>query len=91
MPGNIPGTAPGNIPGITAGGVTQTREVQAGHGTFGLQHDLDVTIGLGATCSIDSIEIVWPDAAGTTNRWTDVRANYRLVARQAEGLAYVVP
>jgi hypothetical protein len=76
---------------VTAGGVTQTREVQAGHGHFGVQHDLDVTVGLGASCSIDVLEIRWPDPAGTVERFESVPANYRIVARQGEGLEYLVP
>jgi len=82
-------SAIGALVRVTAGGVTQTREVQAGHGHFGLQHDLDVTIGLGSTCQIDSIEVLWPDAAGTTERFENVRANYRITVRQGEPLAYI--
>jgi hypothetical protein len=84
-------SAVGALVKVTAGGVTQTREVQAGHGHFGVQHDLDVTVGLGASCSIDVLEIRWPDAAGTVERFESVPANYRIVARQGEGLEYLVP
>jgi hypothetical protein len=82
-------SAIGAVVRVTAGGVVRTREVQGGYGHFGMQHDLDVTIGLGATCAIDTLEVRWPDAAGTLERFDDVRANYRLVIRQGEGLRYL--
>ncbi len=82
-------SAIGAIVRVSAGGVTRTREVEGPHGHFGVENDLDVTIGLGATCAIDSIEVRWPDAAGTVETFADVRANYRLVIRQDAGLSYV--
>ncbi len=82
-------SAVGAIVRVTAGGVTQTREVQAGYGHFGMQHDMDVTVGLGGTCAIDSVEVRWPDAAGTTETFEGVRANYRVVIRQNDGLRYL--
>jgi len=81
-------SAVGALVRVEAGGGTRTREVQAGYGHFGLQRDLDVTVGLGETCAIDAIEVRWPDADGTVERFEDVRANYRLVIRQGEGLTY---
>jgi len=83
-------SAIGALVRVTANGVTQTREVQGGHGTFGLQHDLDVTVGLGAACTIDRIEVIWPDAAGTTQVFENVPANYRMRVRQGEWPEYVV-
>jgi hypothetical protein len=81
-------SAIGALVKVVAGGVTQTREVQGGYGHFGLQHDLDVTVGLGASCAIDSIEVTWPNAQRTVERFENVRANYRLIVREGEGLAY---
>ncbi len=82
-------SAVGALVKVTAGGVTRTREVQAGQGHFGLQHDLDVTIGLGDACTIDRVEIIWPDTSGSVDTFDDVMANYRLVVRQGAGLEYV--
>lgn len=82
-------SAIGAIVRVTAGGVTRTREVQSGYGHFGVQNDMDVTIGLGDACAIDELEIRWPDAMGTVERFTNVRARYRVVARQGSGLEYV--
>jgi hypothetical protein len=81
-------SAIGAIVRVTAGGVTRTRVVQGGYGHFGMQHDLDVTVGLGEACAIDSIEVLWPDAQRTMDRFEDVRASYRIVIRQGEGLSY---
>jgi len=81
----------GAIVRVTAGGVTRTREVQGGYGHFGMQHDMAVTIGLGQSCTIDALEVRWPDAAGSVQRFEDVRANYRLVIRQGVGLEYLAP
>ncbi|MEZ4409853.1 MAG: CRTAC1 family protein [Polyangiales bacterium] len=72
---------------VTAGGVTQTREVQGNWGLAGVGAELTVHFGLGASCAIDRVEVRWPDAAGTTETFTDVRANYRVELRQGEGRA----
>jgi hypothetical protein len=44
---------------LTAGGVTQLREVRAGSSYLG-QHDLRVHVGLGSAARIDRLEIRWP-------------------------------
>jgi hypothetical protein len=44
---------------LTAGGVTQVREVRAGSSYLG-QHDLRVHVGLGTASRIDRLEIRWP-------------------------------
>ena len=63
--------------------------MQGGYGVTGQQHDLDVTIGLGEACMIDEIEVRWPDAARTVERFHDVPARYRVSIRQGHGLRYV--
>lgn len=60
---------------VTAGGVTQTREVSGGYGHEGIQHELALTFGLGGLCEVDRVEVRWPDAAGTTEVWTGLSAN----------------
>ncbi|TVR03876.1 MAG: CRTAC1 family protein [Deltaproteobacteria bacterium] len=67
---------------VTAGDVTQTREVGGGHGHYGIQHDLVLHFGLGEACEAD-IEIRWPDASLTTERIT-VPAGHRYHVRQGE-------
>ena len=81
-------SAIGAIVRVTSGDVTQTREVGGGYGHFGMQHGLDVHVGVGAACTIDRIEVRWPDAAGTTETFTDVRARYRIAIAQGAGLSY---
>ena len=70
---------------VTAGGVTQTREVQNTWGLAGLSTELVAHVGLGANCRIERLEVRWPDAEGTTETFTDIPANYRLEVRQGEG------
>ena len=49
----------------TADGITQTREVDGGHGHYGTQRDLVLHVGLGEHCGA-SVSVRWPDAALTT-------------------------
>lgn len=47
---------------VTAGGVTQMRELYAGGGHFGGQQPLVQNIGIGTNEKIDRIEVRWPHA-----------------------------
>jgi len=68
---------------VTAGGVTQTQEVDGGHGQGGTQRDPTLHFGLGKSCDA-TVEVRWPDAAGTIEtyqlvaghryRWTQGKA-----------------
>jgi hypothetical protein len=69
---------------VTAGGRTQTLSVKGGQGLSNVQSDLVLTFGLGAACAIDTLEVRWPDAAGTVTTFEGVRANYLLVIREGE-------
>lgn len=69
---------------VTAGGITQTTELSGTFGRGGSARDLVVHVGLGDACTIDRIEIRWPDAAGSISVFTDVVANARYQARQGE-------
>ena len=74
---------------ITAGGVTQIREVQGGHSHEAVQNGYVLTFGLGASCAIDELSVRWPDAAATVQTWKDVRANYRLeLTEGTDGIKY---
>lgn len=70
---------------VEAGGVRQLREVDGGHGHFGLQNGLSVHFGLGASCEIDKLEVEWPDKARSRSLFTNVRANYPIEIDQATG------
>lgn len=65
-----------------------TREVQGGHGHFGMQHDLVVDIGLGSRCSAD-VTVRWPNAAHTEQTFTHLtpKTRWRLVEGQADPVA----
>jgi hypothetical protein len=67
---------------VTAGGVTQTQERSAGYGHFGAQNDPALHFGLGAACDAE-VEIRWPDAALTTERYR-LAAGYRYHVRQGQ-------
>jgi enediyne biosynthesis protein E4 len=74
----------------TAGGKTQLRELQGGHGHFGLEHDLVLQFGLDASCEVSKLEVRWPDSKNTKMIFTDVRANYLVEIDQKTGtLRYV--
>jgi hypothetical protein len=61
---------------VVSGGVRQVQEVSGGYGHFGVQNDTMLTFGLGATCTIDSIEVRWPNATNTVQKLAGVVANY---------------
>lgn len=64
---------------VTAGGFTQTREVDGGHGHFGTQEERVLHFGLGAACAAE-VRVRWPDAKGTEETWVlGGGARYRLV------------
>lgn len=64
--------------------VTHMQELGGGYGHFGLQQGLDLFFGLGPACQIEAVEVRWPDAAGTTEIWTHVRANQLVELRQGD-------
>ncbi len=74
---------------VTAGGVTQTQEVDGGHGHFGSQNDRVLHFGLGGACTAE-VAVRWPDAAGATERFA-VPAGYRIYKRQGEPALVLAP
>jgi hypothetical protein len=72
--GAINGAAIGARVRVTAGGITQTREVGGGYG-HSAQDDVTVHVGLGTACEA-TVEIRWPDAALTTETYT-LQAGHR--------------
>lgn len=75
-------SAIGALVKVTAGGKTQMQEISGGHSSSTTQNELPLTFGLGATCTIDKIEVRWLDAKGTVQTWTNVRSNYRVRLRE---------
>lgn len=69
---------------VVAGGVRQVQEVSGGYGHFGMQHDTVLTFGLGAACTIDAIEIRWPNKELTVQKLTGVVPNYLVDVTEGE-------
>lgn len=68
---------------VTAGGVTQARQVQGGGGQWGHQDDLLVHVGVGAETTAE-VTVTWPDAARTQQTFSiDTGARYRVVQGDA--------
>jgi hypothetical protein len=67
---------------VTAGGRTQTQYVSGGYGHSNVQADLVLTFGLGSSCSVDSVEVRWPDGANTVSTYANVSANYTATVTQ---------
>lgn len=75
LPGKSNGAAIGARVEVTAGGVTQTREVDAGSGHMGPQAPLALTFGLGSAAIVDRIQIRWPSQERAVSELTDVPAD----------------
>jgi hypothetical protein len=67
---------------VTAGGVTQTQDVDGGHGHYGNQDDLVLTFGLGPACEAD-VTIRWPDADLSEQSFT-LGGGYRYQVTQGQ-------
>ncbi len=67
---------------VTAGELTQTREVDGGHGRFAMQRDRVSHLGLGDACQAQ-VTVRWPDASLTTQTFT-VAGNARYHVVQGE-------
>jgi len=70
---------------VTAGGVTQTREIQGNWGLAGVGTELVAHFGLGANCQVERLEVRWPDGETSVETVRNVVANYRVEVRQGEG------
>ena len=70
---------------VTAGGVTQTREIFGGGGHVGQQHDFRQIIGLGQAGTIDRLEIRWGGKAKRVTVLENVKADQFLRISEADG------
>jgi hypothetical protein len=70
---------------VKAGAVTQTRDVEGGHGHYGAQDDLVLLFGLGEACEAD-VTVRWPNAALTTESF-HLPAGHRFVLEQGKAAA----
>lgn len=76
---------------VKAGDLIQYKELQGGYGHFGLQNDLILHFGLGDYCTVDEIEIIWPDKNRSIQKLNNIYANYLIEIRQDEGFKYLTP
>ncbi|MBN1334666.1 MAG: CRTAC1 family protein [Deltaproteobacteria bacterium] len=73
---------------VTAGSDLYVREHVGPHGLGIQQHDGVEIIGVGTHCTVDRVEVRWPDAEQSVSIFEDVRANYVLHIHQDRGLTY---
>lgn len=66
---------------ITAGGVTQIRDVSGGQ-SYLCQPSLEVEFGLGGVVVVDEVAVSWP--SGIVDRYIDVHSNGTLIATEGE-------
>lgn len=76
---------------VAAGQHRQMREVQGGLGHAGHHDDTDCRFGVGRATRVDLIEVRWPAATGTTQRFTDVPANRFYELRRGAALEPLSP
>ncbi|MCO4763805.1 MAG: CRTAC1 family protein, partial [Myxococcales bacterium] len=67
---------------VTAGGVTQTQEVDGGHGHYNTQRDKLLHFGLGKDCTA-TVTITWPNQA-RTQQTVKLVGNQRWVVKQGQ-------
>ncbi|MFT3766962.1 MAG: CRTAC1 family protein [Minicystis sp.] len=67
---------------VKAGDITQMKDVEGGHGHYGMQDDLALLFGLGGACEAD-VTIRWPNAELTTET-VHLLAGYRYVIEQGK-------
>ena len=68
---------------VVAGGLTQIREINAGASYMSF-NSLTAEFGLGQESAVDLLEVVWPN--GEIERFSDVRANQRVIVTQGNGI-----
>lgn len=68
---------------VVSGDQTQIREINAGESYMSF-NSLTAEFGLGQESAVDSLEVVWPN--GEIERFSDVRANQRIVVTQGRGI-----
>jgi len=72
---------------VTAGGVTQTREVYAGPGHQGPQVPLSQVFGLGEAAVVDTVTVHWPNSTQTSVGYASLPVNRFLTIREVCAIA----
>ena len=80
--------AVGAVVTVRAGGRSLVRHLKGG-GSYYSAHDLRFLVGLGDAATVDEVEVRWPNAAGTVQRFGSLAVDrgYRLL----EGVAAPQP
>jgi enediyne biosynthesis protein E4 len=73
---------------VTAGGVTEVREVKAGS-SYLAQNDLRVHVGVGTATQIDRLEVRWPD--GRSEMVSGAMVNQIITVTQGKGITSRAP
>lgn len=76
---------------VTAGCLTQTRELSGGKGTFGAQDPAYAHFGLGQAARIDRLEIRWPTSPPELQVLTDLAVNQFLEVSQGSDDLWCAP
>ncbi|HAA58596.1 MAG TPA: hypothetical protein DCE42_27790, partial [Myxococcales bacterium] len=63
---------------VTAGGVTQMKEISGGYGVSGQQHGLVAHFGLGKHCTIEKIMVRWANSSRGRQVFENVQANQHI-------------
>ncbi len=69
---------------ITAGGVTQTREIRCGSGLGNHQDPPEACFGLGKAGKVDRLTVRWPLRGAKVQEWANVPADRLVTATQGE-------
>jgi hypothetical protein len=73
---------------VTADDVSLTKELNGAYGHGAAQQDMVQFFGLGDCAAVSSIEVRWPDAAGTVERFEQVPAGGLVELRQGDPTVY---
>ena len=69
---------------VTAGGVTQIREIRAGSGLGNHQDPAEAHFGLGKADAIETLTVRWPDSKLSEESWSGLPADRFATLRQGE-------
>lgn len=75
---------------IDAGGTKLTKVLTGGYGHMAMGNDTVLFFGLGGCGEVKSIEVTWPDAMGTTERFEAVMTDRLIELRQGDKKVYDV-
>jgi hypothetical protein len=76
---------------VTAGGVTQIREIRSGSGLGNHQDPPEACFGLGPATLVDRLVVRWPDAKSTEQVLTKVPADRFVVVTQGKAAPQLLP